>query len=195
MTNREFYKGIESLLKERRDENSLSLEQYLISLWFRVSQHKTGSGLSPSVFYKLLVDSFAPVEAKIEKESIDEAANGFAGWDSLIRRQVNDLRAMKANGQLQDEQRYFGVDSPSGQRWYNFDPCCYIECATVGSLGGWEEGDETGREYVPGQVAALNHKGEIFSVDPKVIDRTPVEMASLSWDQLKDFLWCGQHYE
>jgi len=195
MTNREFYKNIEELLKQRKEANSPSLEQFLTSLWFRASQHKAESGLSLPDFHKLLVDSFAPVEKEIGDDHIDEAASGFVGWDSIIRRQINDLKEMNANGQLKDEHRYFGVDSPSGQRWYNFDPCGYIECATAGSLGGWEEGDETGRRYVPGKVTALDEKGEIVSVDPRALDRTLVEMKSLPWDQLKDFLWCGQNYE
>jgi hypothetical protein len=195
MTNREFYKGIEVLLKEKQSENTPSLEEYLTSLWFRTGKHKAESGLPLPIFFNLLVDSFTPVKIEISNERIDERANGFAGWDSTIRRQVDDLRAMNATGKLQDEQRYFGIHSPSGQSWYNLDPCGYIECATAGSLGGWEEGDETGRHYVTGQVAAVDEKGEIVSVDPRSLDQALAEVKSLSWDQLKDFLWCGQNYE
>jgi hypothetical protein len=195
VTNREFYKGIENLLKEWRENDSPSLEQSLNSLRLRAHEHKTKPGLSLPVFLNLLADSFTPVETEISNKHIDETASGFAGWDSTIRRQISDLKEMDANGQLKDEERHFGVDSPSGRRWYNFDPCGYIECATAGSLGGWQEGDETGRQYVPGQVAALDEKGEVVFVDPRSIDRTSVEMKSLSWDQLKDFLWCGQNYE
>lgn len=194
MTNREFYKGIESLLNKQK-ENALPLEQYLISFWFRACPHKADPGLSLSDFYKLLVDSFTPIEAEVDNERIDETASGFVGWDSIIRRQISDLREMNANGQLKDEQRYFGIQSPGGQSWYNFDPCGYLECAAAGSLGGWEEGDETGREYVPGEVAAFDESGKMISVDPRTIDRAPVELESLAWDQLKDFLWCGQNYE
>ena len=43
---------------------------------------------------------------------------------------------MAEAGALEDEYRYFGIDSPTGFRWYNFDPCSYLECGVRGSLGG-----------------------------------------------------------
>jgi hypothetical protein len=194
MTNREFYQCLGQLL-QKQNNNPLSLEQYLISLWSRASKYKTKPGLALDDFFKLLTDSFTPVAAQIGDRPIDEAANGFAGWDSIIRRQIQDLKAMQANGELEDEQRYFGLESPSGESWYNFDPCGYLECATEGSLGGWEEGDPTGRDYVPGNAAMLDQNDEVISVDPRAIDRTPMQIDFLSWDELKQFLWCGQQYE
>ena len=64
MTNREFYKGIEGLLR-KQTENAVSLEQYLISFWFHASGHKVDPGLSLSDFYKLLMDSFTPVGVEL----------------------------------------------------------------------------------------------------------------------------------
>jgi hypothetical protein len=42
-------------------------------------------------------------------------------------------------GTLANDQRYFGVDSPRGSRWYNFDPLTFLECAVAGTFG--EEDD------------------------------------------------------
>jgi hypothetical protein len=61
-----------------------------------------------------------------------------------------------------------GIDSPRGQRWYHFDPRTFLECATAGSYGGWQPGDETGRDYVPGPVAVMADDGGFFRGEPPV---------------------------
>ena len=70
--------------------------------------------------------------------------------------------------------------------------CSSTLCTRVpraaGALGGWEEGDQTGRQYVPGKVA-------VVSCEPRELDRPPEQIATLSWDRFRDFLWCGQQYE
>jgi hypothetical protein len=35
-----------------------------------------------------------------------------------------------------DEDRDFGVDAPSGARWYDFDPRAHVERAFAGTFGG-----------------------------------------------------------
>ena len=85
-------------------------------------------------------------------------------------------------GALASELRYFGVNSPRGGYWYNFDPCSFIECGMAGSFGGWQPGDNTGRDYVTGEVAEMS-KNPVFA------------MSSIPWDAFREFLWCGQHYE
>ncbi len=35
-------------------------------------------------------------------------------------------------GALEDEWREFGVESPTGHSWYNFEPLIYLECALAG---------------------------------------------------------------
>jgi hypothetical protein len=120
---------------------------------------------------------------------------GFAGWTSTLICQVIDLREMEAAGQLSNDLRYFGLDAPRGGRWYNFDPLAYIECGLAGALGGWEPDDPTGRQFVPGPVAVLGTDGKLTTANPADIERVVQAMATLEWDQLKDFLWCGQQYE
>ncbi len=36
--------------------------------------------------------------------------------------------------QLKDPNGYFGINSPTGNRWYNFDVFTYWECATAGMV-------------------------------------------------------------
>lgn len=195
-TNRDLYKAIVVLLKERNNAPTILLEQYLASLQVRSKQWKHEPAISLQTFFDLLAASFVPVpEAPEENTKLDEQASGFLGWDSTLCRQIQDLRQMRENGQMEDDERYFGIDAPSGGRWYNFDPCTYIECGVVGSLGGWEEGDEKGRKYVPGEVMVVDDKGEFVSRDPRELKREPEEIPELSWDKLREFLWCGQNYE
>jgi hypothetical protein len=195
-TNRDFYKAIETLIYERKGKPGVSLEHYLSSFRSRAAQWQHQSELSLDTVYALLEDSFSPAgEAAAAEGEIEENAEGFAGWDSVVRRQIQDLLAMKKNGRLEDEQRYFGIEAPSGQQWYNFDPCTYIECGAAGAFGGWEEGDQTGRKYVTGHVAVSTEDGGIDLRDARDLDQPPKELGSISWEQFRDFLWCGQQYE
>jgi len=61
----------------------------------------------------------------------------------LLDQQIDDLSAMTANGQLADERRYFGLDAPSGRRWFNFDVHSFFECADTASFHSLDpDGDE-----------------------------------------------------
>ncbi len=89
--------------------------------------------------------------------------------------------------------RWYGLDAPSGRRWYSFAPLGYIECATVGAFGGWEEGDDTGRNYVPGKCAAVRD-GELVAVEPQDVEDPRFTMSALTWEELTVWLWAGQEY-
>jgi hypothetical protein len=120
---------------------------------------------------------------------------GYLAWEERINNQIRDLGDMKAAGTLENEYRYFGIDAPRGGRWYNFDPHTFLECAAAGTFGGWREGDDTGRSYVPGQVAVVDASGAVTSVDPRDIDAPVVDVREISWEAFVDFLDCGQWYE
>lgn len=96
---------------------------------------------------------------------------------------------------LDNEYRDFGIDAPRGSRWYNFDPVSYLECGMDGALGGWEPGDTTGRQFVPGPVAVLDADRHFHSMAPQDMVDPLVEMFEVSWKQFQDFLECGQMYE
>lgn len=102
---------------------------------------------------------------------------------------------MDRAGTLADEQRYFGVNSPRGALWHNFDPGTFLECAVAGRFGGWRAGDATGRELVPGKVAVLDGAGNVVDADPAELDEPIIEIKTVSWDVFADFLECGQCYE
>ncbi len=80
--------------------------------------------------------------------AVDESSNanqpGFRRWLSTAIRQIVDLCEMDACGTLADQFRWGGVDSPRGNRWFNFEPAFYLECAIAGT--GWDEFEQSPEE-------------------------------------------------
>lgn len=195
-TNRDLYKSIAVLMKEQA-ERKLSLEQYLERILSSAKSWQTAESLSLDEFYAILKAGFSPpADSNTEDLTIkDERSGGYEGWRSTVCRQIKDLRDMKKKGSLKNDMKYFGIDAPSGNRWYNFDPLSFLECGTAGSFGGWDEDDDTGRQLVPGKVAAINALGETVLCDPQDLLEPVTEIARVTWDEFREFLLDGQCYE
>lgn len=104
-----------------------------------------------------------PLEPKTNEPLKFEVADkhgGLAYSAEVIKFQLAELSRMRASGQLADESKFFGIVSPSGHGWYNFDPFSLLECGARGLMdhagedapvrGGWEmlgELLEMGRMY------------------------------------------------
>lgn len=202
-TNRDLYSAI-SDLGEHYGAQGRTLEQYLRALLGvarQYQQRQDRDTVSLEDVYQILEQAWiaepSPFDAawQVQYSDLNPQHRDFSGWEATLIRQIVDLREMQEVGTLENEQRYFGVDSPRGTRWYNFDPTTYLECAMVGSMGGWEPGDSTGRELVPGEVAILDAQGTLQVVNPEDIDRLIIEVETITWEQFQDFLMCGQMYE
>jgi hypothetical protein len=192
MTNRDLYLFVADLV-ERRKSGARSLEDYLRAFLQLASERRQAAGLDGITFASILERSFdAPAEGD---EPRGPGASGYAELEDLVRRQIRDLREMGAAGTLRDEMRYFGKSAPSGEYWYNFDPCTFIECATAGTFRGWKEGDSTSRIHVPGEVAVVGEDGSIEGVDPRSIEDPIEELGLLGWEQIARFILMGQIYE
>lgn len=200
LTNRDLYLAIEKLTTERATCKR-SLEEYLRAVLAECEPYKDVESISLDQFYFVIDSAFFAEGVQFDDnwrnqyESLSQKAPGYDGWRALLIRQIVDLREMQEKGTLDDKQRYFGVNSPRGSRWYNFDPVCFLECAMEGSFGGWEPGDDTGRNFVPGPVAVLNEDGTIGSANPQDIERPHFEIPVVTWGQFQEFLFCGQNYE
>lgn len=103
---------------------------------------------------------------------------GLARFEAILVEHIADLRRMRDNGQLANDLRYFGVESPSGARWYNFDPSSYLECGLAGSVGGWQDDDEV-----------------VLVTPPEVVAEDDETRRSFGWEGLCDLLVCGRCYE
>lgn len=64
------------------------------------------------------------------------SAHPFATLQQMLRYQIADLHRMAEAGTLNHALRYGGLDSPTGYRWYNFDPETFLECASAGMGDG-----------------------------------------------------------
>jgi hypothetical protein len=132
----------------------------------------------------------------------DDAPVDATAVDRVLKSQVLDMEDAEASGALRDEMRAFG--RPVGRQegtvratagyFYNWHPQAFVECGVAGAFGGWEPGDDTGRMLVPGNVAVLTDEG-VSSVPADEVESPVVELHSLTWEQVAEFLWCGQNYE
>lgn len=198
-TNRDLYRFVADLVKQGA-ECRLTLQEYLENLRRLCHPLREHEEISLENFVTLLQAAFeagssAAASGPSTAESGASATGGYLAWELRITEQIRDLGEMKTAGTLDNEYRYFGVDAPRGGRWYSFDPRTYLECAAEGTFGGWQEGDDTGRSYVPGSVAVRDASGAITSVDPRDIDDPVVELAQITWEMFVDFLDAGQWYE
>lgn len=141
-------------LSSESAEDTLTLEQYLSSLWKVVSAERD-KPLSNERFVAWLAAAFVQEPLPFEpewlnvvqgdiylRETYDDA--NFADWENLILFQIADLKRMAEAGILDNEYKHFGIDSPSGERWYNFDLAGYLECAAAAMYG--RNGDPAGED-------------------------------------------------
>lgn len=199
ITNRDLYLAVLELRQEFGESNIL-LEEYLIALRALGSRYQDWEAIRLSDFYTLLRDAFicspTPYDATLgDQYDVPSEQSGYAGWRTTISNQIVDLHEMRLAGVYENDMRYFGLQSPRGGYWVNFDPGSYLECAINGTLGGWQPDDDSGRMYVPGLVATLDENGNIVSMNPEDIPNPIYEVPYVTWDVFQDILRSGQMYE
>ena len=107
-------------------------------------------------------------------------ADGYADADAVLARQISDLYSMTVSGQINDPSAFFGINAPSGARWYNVRLASYLECAVRGSVGG----------YTEDEVIVLSPPSPGESADSPVDD-----LEVFDWEAFTDLLHCGRCYE
>ncbi len=143
MTYNTFYNSINlrSLLENR------DLETYLLALLKLVEQERKQI-LTADLLLKLIHDACtsepkkfdnewlkivkAPDEETVYKKVSNKANSssediGIYYTIAVLQFQIAELHKMKGK-QLSDEGRSFGINSETGNRWYNFDPYSILEC-------------------------------------------------------------------
>jgi hypothetical protein len=132
-TNRDLYRAVADLIERHRGK-SPPLADYLRALLDSLGALADREALDPDTLLGVLAEAFTPPPTRPEPVP---AEDGFKAVRATLLAQIDDLVAMKANRTLENDQRYFGVDAPSGRRWYNFDPPSYLECGVQGAFGGY----------------------------------------------------------
>jgi hypothetical protein len=154
MTQNEFYQNISTL---NDNFENRELETYLLSLLSLVEQTKS-QNLTADLLLNLLQNAFtsepkefnsewlsittAPDENIMSKKftnpeinsSIDKSIvsdnDGIEYTIAVLQFQISELHKMKGK-QLDNDMRYFGLQSETGNLWYNFDPMTNLECGAA----------------------------------------------------------------
>ena len=151
MTLEEFYDRIENLSGQYDNRD---LEEYLLALYGKVMENKDKE-LTYDLAIKMIEEAFTAPSVEFKNEWLDcntapdeniiskkftnpdisssinkENTSTLEPFDftiAVLKFQIADLHKMRGK-QLDDEYRYFGIDSETGNRWYNFDPFGNLEC-------------------------------------------------------------------
>ena len=115
-----------------------SLEEYLRALWSLLPRYQTDT-VPFSLLAQVLHDAFFTEPPPFDEHwlqydrppDVDEEENeeSFAGLQQMIGYQIADLHRMAQEKLLDNKLRYFGITSPTGYTWYNFEPSSYLHCA------------------------------------------------------------------
>lgn len=70
-------------------------------------------------------------EVKKGEKDLKSDNDEFEFFLKVLEFQIAELHKMK-DKQLKNEHRYFGIDSETGNRWFNFEPIGILECGLSG---------------------------------------------------------------
>jgi hypothetical protein len=137
-TTGDFRNSVLLLANGRAITTPKSLEEYLRALWNLLQQAQTHQ-VTYALLAQLLDEAFLAKSLPFDETWLqysapptldeDDNARAFSVLQHMICYQIADLHRMAQTGLLESEWRYFGMDSPTGHRWYNFDPSSYLKCA------------------------------------------------------------------
>ena len=166
MNKTEFYEQICALSEKYENRN---LETYLLALFLLVEQNREEE-MTFGLLLELLSKAFIsePIIFQEEwlncselpnenimsrkftnsqlKDSIDKiAVSNTSGFDftiEVLKFQIAELHKMRGK-QLEWKEKYGGINSETGHRWYNFDPLTNLECGAACILDNAEDENET----------------------------------------------------
>jgi hypothetical protein len=132
-----------------------SIEEYLRSVWSSILVHRNDAP-TYHLFGEILQKAFhaqpAPFESEWMKYNaapqelrslmvLEKPFSREADFTCLKREilfLIAELHRMQDH--VQDKMKHFGVVSPTGHSWYNWDPFTYLECAMAGLISHREGG-------------------------------------------------------
>ncbi len=192
MLGDDLYVRVAALLQLRAGD-APPLIDYLRQLQARAEPLGGRDGLSLPEFIELLELSFGPAP---ERQQLTASAQpGYQSWRTRLDAQIHDLQQMAESGALSSDLRYYGLDAPSGARWYNFDPRSFLECAAAGCTRSPDPVPDVEREDADPSLAAGPDRitrNVADDIDPRV---AASDRDIWTWEMLIRFLDAGQMYE
>lgn len=143
MTASELYRRL-STLSERFAARDL--QEYLLAL-LALCAENASQPMSGELLIALLEQAFSAPPAAMPQQCLsllslpDDAlaeTDAYAYSRAVLLFQIAELHSMRGK-QLNDEQRYFGITSDSGHRWYTVDPFSLLECGAACLLDSGSE--------------------------------------------------------
>lgn len=119
-----------------------SLEAYLSALWTLVQPHQHTEP-SFTLFAELLKAACFQAPPPFDPDWLryteypspsltgDHVGDYFAELQQTLLFHIADLHRMAEAGTLDAPGRWFGIDSPTGHRWYNFEVADFLEAASA----------------------------------------------------------------
>lgn len=151
MTIEEFIERLSELEPAFKSSNK-NLEEYWRSMYPLVIQKKHKKP-TLELFFELIKDSIENPPIKLNADWLksinppesnlfeEEVKNGekelksdndeFEFFLKVLEFQIAELHKMK-DKELKNEHRYFGINSETGNRWFNFDPMGILDCGLSG---------------------------------------------------------------
>ena len=138
-TERDLQNFVWNLVEERKDIEDLPLEDYLRSLWGLICEcqhYKPTYALFAELLEKSFITPPLPFNYNWfqytqppDIENISANLNDFEVLKQTVLFQIADLRRLSDAGTINNPHRYFGISSPTGEYWHNFEPCLMLDCA------------------------------------------------------------------
>lgn len=145
-TSGDFFRYVRALSKSLRAEQyDKSLEDYLSALW-GIVQRCRYQPVTFTLLARVLDEAFdadplsfdqgwltytKPPNLSDEYMERARLEDDFGYLRGMLLFQISDLHRMAEAGTIDHPYRYFGIQSPTGHTWYNFDPSAFLECATT----------------------------------------------------------------
>ena len=125
-----------------------SLEAYLRSVLRVVIRHRAEQP-TWQLLARIIAQAFETLPASFNRawllyaeptasaaQSTDSSADSFGKVLHLLRYQIAELHRAAKTGTLDNRFRDGEIDVPAGQRWLNYAPATFLECATNGMSAG-----------------------------------------------------------
>ena len=131
-----------SILEDYRDKKAVELDVFLPAIWTQCRQvsesNPTWQDIADVVARAFELDTSQIILSDLKPEEPSEIHEkcGWKEFEQTILFQIADLQRMRG-GALDNELRYFGVQSPTENTWYNFDSLGFLECGLAGISDGF----------------------------------------------------------